>query len=154
MTILWAILIVVGILILYAAIYSIAYKRATKGIDLDIDLGAPMKNLHEVIAGDGRDEYKRMYRFIKGDYSPSKDINERWMQHFISVCHWAGYRIVLYKGDKQNIESSSSVVLDEELLDEFSKSNYIFDEKKFEAFKDKKTRREKELKQIKKKLKY
>lgn len=154
MTILWAILIVVGILVLYATIYSIAYKRATTGIDLDIDLGAPMKKLHEVIADDNKDEYERMYKFIKGEHLRYRDIDVGWLQHFISVCHWAGYRIVLYKGDKLDIESSSSVVLDEELLDEFSKSNYMFDKKKFETLKDKKERREKELEQIKKKLKY
>lgn len=154
MSVLSAIMIAIGIVILYIAIYFIAYHRALKGTDQNIDFGAPMKKLHEVIAGDNKDEYERMYRFIKGEYLRYRDIDVGWLQHFISVCHWAGYRIVLYKGDKQDIESPNSSVLESELLNEFSKEHRTFDKKTFEEFKDRKTRREKELEQIKKKLNY
>lgn len=159
MTLLWTILIIIGIIILYIACYSIAYSFATKGVDTNVDLGAPMKKLHEVIDGDDRDEYWRMLSFITKYENLKKntkvhDIDGAWIKRFVNVCHWSGYQIVLNWEGKKDIESPESEVFEEELLYEFSRENHVFDEKKMKEFKDKRLRREEELKQIKKKLNY
>ena len=154
MNVLFALLIALGIVILYISIYFMAYERALKGIYQNIDLGAPKKELHEVITGDVRYEYERIYKFIKGEYISYRDIDMNWMSNFISVCHWAGYQIILHKEGKQDIESPDSVVFDSELLNEFRKEHRTFDKKTFETFKERKTRHEKELQHIKEKLNY
>lgn len=159
MIILWVILIVIGIIVLYAVVYSIAYNCATKGVDTDIDLSAPMKKLYEVIDGDDKTEYWRMLNFITKYEDLTKDstihdIDETWIKRFVNVCHWCGYQIVLHREGKKDIESPESEVFEEELLYEFSRENHVFDEKKMKDFKDKRMRREEELKQIKKKLNY
>ena len=109
MIIVWIILSIIGVLTIWGLVNYSTYKRAMKGVDEKIDLGAPMKGLREVMDNDTDKEHYRLLGFIdkngkKNTRGQLKIINEAWVERFIQTCHWAGYQIILTKEGEEDIE--------------------------------------------------
>lgn len=83
-----------------------------------------------------KDADEGLYNFFVNEKWKRK-IDYKWVKRFFEVCHWCGYQVLIRKDSDIDIENTSSIIHDYEILEQISKDNAYLLGDTIEKFKEK-----------------
>ncbi len=83
-----------------------------------------------------------LYSFLFNEIE-EPNIDKEWVKHFLKVCHWCGYQVLVRKDSDMDIEEKTSMACDAEIVNKLEEINEpIFSEAVVNFYKKKNSKDE------------